>query len=680
MKNKFLYILAIAGSLTFTGCDDYLDVDSPSTTDVNYVFSNTSDAYKVLLGAYATFGEDAYSSRLSNVFMINNDIEVAAVSSNQINNNDRRGIWCYNPDESFSDIYRAWNNAYLAIDRCNQCIEGIEGSSLYNSGDADMAQMLGEAYTLRAYWYYILCNYWGDVPYATQASKSTIELNTPRVDKNIIYSKTIQTLIDHEEEMKWASNLSGGIERMNRDFSIGMIARLAMFRAGYGMTKAGAMKRADEYMDVQSNEDLAVTYTINGVKKTARTYTEYFQLAKDYCQKLISNRTYNMNSNFHQIFKNECQFKKTINEDVMYEVAFVKNSGGDVGWCIGLSVIGGSYGAGTSYIQLSAPYALSFDTEDQRYAATVSNYTYITENRQQALKANLSVPAKWCRLWLNESPGSDSSKGTGINWPLMRYSDVLLMLAEAENEVNGPTDIAKNALKEVRNRAFLNSANRAEKVDNYISNLTSPESFREAIINERAWEFGGEMLRKFDLVRWNKFSTKILEMIRKVDDMGRTSNQLDSNGNVDSSITPSTEYADVLYYTFQNGKVVFVNDPHEYISETDAMAKVGASSVTTIINDAIPDNYTSPAGVLYQIDYAKACFSNVTVAGVKSYYACDLVQWSFYGFTKESTPYTTAWKSLTGSEPFPYLLPISTTTTGASNGVLDNNGWLLNSK
>lgn len=50
-----------------------------------------------------------------------------------------------------------------------------------------------------------------------------------------------------------------------------------------------------------------------------------------------------MNTDFHQIFKNECQWVKTVNEDVMYEVAFVKNSYGDVAWCIGLSVVGGSY-------------------------------------------------------------------------------------------------------------------------------------------------------------------------------------------------------------------------------------------------------------------------------------------------------------------------------------------------
>lgn len=686
MKNKFLYILALASTITFTSCDDFLDVDSPSAFDAEYNFSNTSDAYKMLLGAYACFAEDYYTSRMSNVFLQNNDIEIASVSSSQINNNDRRGIWCYNPDASFGDIYKAWNGAYLAIDRCNQCIEGIEASSLYKSGDKEMTQLLGEAYALRAYWYHILCCFWGDVPLAETASKSGIDLNTPRVDKNIIYSRNIQKLVDTEAGMKWASDINGGIERMNRDFALGLISRLSLFRAGYGMTKEGTMKHADDYLDVQNNDSLAVTYTVNGETKTARTSSDYYELAKVYAQKLIANRKYKMNTDFHQIFKNECQWVKTVNEDVMYEVAFVKNSGGDVAWCIGLSVVGGSYGAGTSYTQLSAPYVLSFDQDDQRYGATVANYIYHTDKKQKPVKANASVPAKWCRLWLPENPGASSSKSTGINWPIMRYSDVLLMLAEAENELNGPTDLAKDALKQVRERAFINSSKKTEKVDNYVNALADKTSFFEAIVNERAWEFGGEMMRKWDLVRWNKFGEKVLQMIAMQDKMGRESNLINSTGDEDKSLSPSNEYADVVYYTMKNGEVVFVNDPHVYMSEEEAMAKVGATATPATLSDddftAMEDNYTSPAGVLYKIDFAKACWASSTdkVTNLKSYYPGDLIQWSFYGYTKETSSTSDNWKSMTGKEPFPYLLPISTTTTGASKGVLDNNGWLLNNK
>jgi hypothetical protein len=91
----------------------------------------------------------------------------------------------------------------------------------------------------------------------------------------------------------------------------------------------------------------------------------------------------------------------------------------------------------------------------------------------------------------------------------MRYSDVLLMLAEVENDLNGgPTNEAKQALKQVRSRAFA-SNNQANKVDTYVNGLSGQKDFFNAIVNERAWEFGGEAIRKYDLIRWNLLSSKI---------------------------------------------------------------------------------------------------------------------------------------------------------------------------
>ena len=122
---------------------------------------------------------------------------------------------------------------------------------------------------------------------------------------------------------------------------------------------------------------------------------------------------------------------------------------------------------------------------------------------------------KWDRALATKELGKESSKGTGINFPLMRYSDVLLMLAEAENELNGPTELAKDALIAVRARAFEGQNNFAEQVYNYVLNVgSSKESFFNAIVDERAWEFGGEGLRRFDLIRWNLYATKIEQAMR----------------------------------------------------------------------------------------------------------------------------------------------------------------------
>ena len=95
----------------------------------------------------------------------------------------------------------------------------------------------------------------------------------------------------------------------------------------------------------------------------------------------------------------------------------------------------------------------------------------------------------------------------------MRYADILLMHAEAENELNGPTDEAKDALKRVRRRAFDESL-WSSKVDQYVDSVSaSKEDFFNAIVDERAWEFGGEMIRKYELIRWNLYYKKVSEMM-----------------------------------------------------------------------------------------------------------------------------------------------------------------------
>jgi hypothetical protein len=93
------------------------------------------------------------------------------------------------------------------------------------------------------------------------------------------------------------------------------------------------------------------------------------------------------------------------------------------------------------------------------------------------------------------------------------------MYAETENQMNGPTSSAKEALSLVRQRAFAKEL-WTEKVTNYVNSVSaSKESFFNAIVDERAWEFGGEMVRKADLVRWNLLGEKLNQMKADVQDL-----------------------------------------------------------------------------------------------------------------------------------------------------------------
>ncbi len=116
---------------------------------------------------------------------------------------------------------------------------------------------------------------------------------------------------------------------------------------------------------------------------------------------------------------------------------------------------------------------------------------------------------KWSKLWTAEGSalGNGSTGSTGINYPYMRYADVLLMYAEAANELDGgPSDAkAVECLTKVHSRAFDDGD------PTFIATAqTSKEAFQKAVLDERKWEFAGENSRWRDLVRTNKYSEELV--------------------------------------------------------------------------------------------------------------------------------------------------------------------------
>lgn len=486
MKN-IKNILIIALAFIMHSCSDFLEPDSLSTFNSEYVFSNVDDARKATNAIYTHFNQDAFRSRLSNNMTGNTDIEQNFGTSTS----DRYQIWNLTPQVTNGDLKVVWEEAYKAIRDANFVIDGINASAALNSTDpaikSNMRQFLGEAYTLRAYWYSMLVFHFGDVPFMTQAPKAGVEFNLPKEDRNVILSAVIQDMIDVEKDMQWADQTSYGIEQVNREYTLGMIARLALQRGGWFLKPDMTMDRKSDYLD-------------------------YYQIAKDYTQKLMTLKDRDLPKDFNQIFLNESKFivanPKT--SDVLFEVPFPIGQG-DVGWNIGIRVDAGThpYGSGGNYMNIPPSYLYSFDTKDIRRDVTCGLYYLDKDLVPQVVGIGAIAQGKWSREYLSPAPGASTNKGTGINWPMLRYSDVVLMYAEAENELNGPTAAAQSALKRVRKRAFK-EVDWTDKVDTYVANVSgSKDNFFNAIVDERAWEFGGEMIRKYELIRWNLYDKKV---------------------------------------------------------------------------------------------------------------------------------------------------------------------------
>jgi len=602
MKRKFFFSLAIA-SLFFVSCKKILDPDTPSAFTQQYIFSNETDASKAVSGVYALFNTDAFTSRVSNIFTGNTDIECGTPSGSP--DNSRRDIWSFECTPGNPDLLTVWNNAYNAINRANECIEGIDASPI--AANKGMLQLKGEALTLRAFWYYLLMNHWGDVPFKTTATKAGDNFYLPRTGRDTILTHLIDDLKAIEPNMMWASEVSFGIERINREFVMAMIARLALMRGGYWLYPNMSMQRKADYLD-------------------------YYHIANDYCKKLVELKPHNL-IDYATVFMNENKSLKPVDGDVLYEVAFQVGAG-DVGWCNGVTVAAGThnFGTGSNYLAFPITYYHSFDTTDLRLPVTCSIIAYDKDLKQVPTGPTSIAPGKWDRRLVPTPLGAASAKGTGINWPLMRYADVLLMLAESENEINGPTELAKDALRKVRQRAFPSSL-WGEKVENYIvANGGSKQQFFDAIVNERAWEFGGECMRKYDLERWNLFGKKVAESRNALIQMG-------IDGTAGTGVY--AQLPDYMYYKVNpDFTIAWLN-------------KYTRPAVTPpVVN--VPNVGDNPNG--YQrVSWTRSMY-NTTTSGPSNYI---LYEWR--GYPDNS-----------GTAPLRYILPLHNSVVSTSLGVLQN--------
>ena len=190
----------------------------------------------------------------------------------------------------------------------------------------------------------------------------------------------------------------------------------------------------------------------------------------------------------------------------MWEVGMGQSVSGEVGYYLGNRIDESSqYGKGNPGILALPTYYYSFDSLDTRRDVTVCIYGIDADNAHTLEDLSVVPIGKWRREWMDPLfPGT--AKYTGINWILLRYSDILLMFAEADNELNqGPSAAAIDALRQVRARAYAGNTGKMPAI------ATDYQGFFNDIVNERGWEFGGECLRKYDLIRWNLLIPKIQE-------------------------------------------------------------------------------------------------------------------------------------------------------------------------
>ena len=487
MKLKYLFFAALA-SLGFTACSDFLDVDSVSKYDSEGVFGEKTEINRALNGVYAKLmSGDFYGDAYFTKFVFNSDVEFTTNTSDVATNNSFRR---FDGNSTASDVEKFWNAAYSGVEYANNFVYYLERSPLYSTEDAEIMQMMGEAKVIRAMFFHDLVTYFGDIPFTFEPASVVENYVMPIVSRDEVYKTLIEDLKSIAPYMKFAANLSNGVERASKEFCWSMIARMAMHAGGYSL---------------RPDTDNPANF---GKMERPANYKDLYKTALAYCDSVISSATHTLSLPYYRVFVNECNYVVNSNDDPIFEIPFAKETSGNVGYVHGpkSELYEGStsgdniWGEAKSSAALSAFYRFMFDPEDARrdYLNGLWGYLY---NGEPTISVSYTVyNNKWSKLW-STSGNPESAGNTGINFPYMRYTDVLLMYAEAANELNdGPTDAAKAALRQVRQRAFINP----EKIDSYIESMSgSKDDFLKAVLDERKFEFAGENMRWKDLVRNN---------------------------------------------------------------------------------------------------------------------------------------------------------------------------------
>lgn len=478
----------VALLVIFAGCKKFLDTKPTDFLTTEEYYNTEDNLLKVLAGVYQPLGTaPMYGDALWDQIGAGNDEHFRAVASSTT------GVWVNSFDYSNVDVNNLWQQCYIGIERANQLIANINIAKIDESA---RQPILGEALFLRGFYYYTLVSYYGNVPLKLTPTTNVNNISIAQASPKEVYAQIIKDMTDAEGKVKTSTKL-GYASRVSKTTVEGILARVCLTMAGYPLQEksmyAEALKWAKKVRD--SGEHTLIT---------------------DIVGKADGDNV----SGYTQVFVNEAQDRYDVRE-TMWEAEEKGNrtdgyvNPGRVGNNIGVRFTGNNY-ADTGYcygnLRVTERLYRLYGNGDTRRDWNCGKFTYDANAKRTYFAANKIYDrnaAKWRRSYEILFPKDKNF--TPINFPILRYSDVLLMLAEADNEVNGtPSAEAYAAVNQVRRRAYKLPLNTANAVSD-VAGLNQL-AFRTMIQDERSRELCFETLRRIDLIRWGIYLTRMKEV------------------------------------------------------------------------------------------------------------------------------------------------------------------------
>jgi len=534
MKKYISYIL-MGVAVLCTGCDNFFSNESPSAMDVTVFHSPAPVIEQTIAGIYVILGEqNAYRTRLGGYWVMpGTDCEMAASGAPdyEIYTMTKAGH-----SDLIAKDKHPWIYLTMAIERANVIVAGMEQFSDTVTDD-DIRYLYGEVLTLRAWLTYEMTKLWGDIPYMFEpVDASNMDSFYPaKVDRNIVYDKLRQ-------DLRHAANLMPNsaecprtakrtVERCNREFALGLLARIDLVYAGKAM-------RPDEMV-----EGSAYKVQFNTTPEKRKELLEEVIWACDEVIKADGDLKF-MN-NYEDIFKAvSSSVTDYMSTESLFEIPFADGVRGQfmklMGAYVNKTAIAQAKLKGltdkaksNAKIVATPSFLYSFEKGDKRKWVTVSpgEWNYDSSSKipgvegdvlyQKTEKISKMYLGKYRHEWMKFAMDNDED---GINIPQMRYTDVLLMYAEAA--IGSVSEVTPSNADLTKAQQYFNKV-RAR------AGLGSKPLTMENLMQERAWEFTGEFIRKYDLMRWGVFAEKLWEAQEHMNNFTK----VDENG-LDYSGTP----------------------------------------------------------------------------------------------------------------------------------------------
>ena len=463
ITNKINIILCLLMLLfSCENTDDFLTEINPNSVSPDAYWNSENDAVTWLTAAYSSL---VYSKSAANAEGSNGNFNRFFAWASVYRSDEYRSNFG-NPwgqanaeftlDASNPVVQVLWDSFYVTIFRANTAIEQIP---LIESIDEQTKnELLGEAQFLRGISYFYLINFWESIPLITSPAVDTEDFTPGQAPRADVWAQVITDLTDAKNNLQTIPTRD--------DAELG--------RATWGAA-IGHLAKAYLYQEDWANAALEFRELIDsGIYDLVPNY-------RDNCNSLNEN-------NIESIFEAQCDFEVSV-----FYTSWRARDGGPANFAANQGVV-------EPWLVNTFREEPTIDGDvDPRAQATLifphpDNILYGGITYEEAYGTlDPDAPAYWKKyrnteIFANDSNGRQSS----INDRIMKFGDVLLMYAEAENEANGPTADAQGAINRVRARARM-----AE-----VSASLSQDEFRTAVRRERVLELSGEDNRWMDLKRW----------------------------------------------------------------------------------------------------------------------------------------------------------------------------------